>query len=79
MVFGLGYIYQISSTAVSGYEIHDLEVQVENLEKEIQKLEVEVADQGTMKNIQAKLENVEMVAVAHIEYYEAEDVMMAKR
>lgn len=78
-VFTIGYVYQISSIATSGYKIHDLEVQIKELKREIQKIEVENADFGTMKNIQTRLDSLNMVAVVDIEYYNNLDSMVAKR
>ena len=70
VVFAAGYVYQISSTAVSGYAINDLQKQVAVLQKDIQKIEVEQADYGSMKNIQSRADSLGMVAVASADYYE---------
>lgn len=80
VVFAAGYVYQISSTAVSGYTINDLQKQVETLQKDIQKVEVEQADYGSMKNIQSRADSLGMVALANPEYYQAPDqTAMARR
>lgn len=63
-----GYVVKISSTAVSGYEIHDLEEQAQGLEKEISKLEIELADYSSLKNIETRLANMDMVEVEKISY-----------
>jgi len=63
-----GYVMKTSSTAVSGYEIHDLEEQVSGLEKEISKLEIELADYSSLQNIEARLASTDMVEVSKISY-----------
>jgi len=63
-----GYVVKISSTAVSGYEIHDLEEKVGSLEKEISKIEIELADYGSLQNIEIRLASTDMIEVNKISY-----------
>jgi len=76
---GVGYIFQVSSTAVSGYEINSLQNQSDDLKKEIQKLQVEIADYSSLNSVQVRAKNLGMVAVGDIKYKTIEsNVAMAQ-
>lgn len=76
---GVGYIFQVSSTAVSGYEINGLQNQSDDLKKEIQKLQVEIADYSSLNSVQKRATNLGMVAMGDIKYKTVEsNVAMAQ-
>jgi hypothetical protein len=66
-IFGGAYIFNISGSAMSGYQIKVLNDKTESLQAEVQKLEVQIADNSSINSIAtrvAKLNMVESVGVA---------------
>ncbi|MFH1286226.1 MAG: hypothetical protein ABII02_00555 [Candidatus Magasanikbacteria bacterium] len=68
VVFGVLYLFQTNAVSSRGYELSDLESQIESLEKETQKLEVEISKYRSMESIQERLEGMEMVVAGNIDY-----------
>jgi len=67
-IFGIMYLLQTSSVSTKGYEISDLENQIRLLEEASQKIEFEIATQQSMKNIQQRLQDTELVVANDVEY-----------
>jgi hypothetical protein len=67
-MFGFLYLLQTSTVSSKGYELSDLESRVQNLERDTQRLEVEIAAYRSMRSIQDRLENMDMVVADHVEY-----------
>jgi cell division protein FtsL len=68
MIFAVMYLIQVSSVSTKGYEISDLEGQIQELQQENQKLDYKIATYRSMKSIQERLQNTEMVPVNNVEY-----------
>jgi len=68
LILGVVYLLQTTFLSTKGYEITELDKKIENLEQENQKLEFEIASNSSMKNIQERLQNSNMVAVNNVEY-----------
>ena len=69
LVFGVLYLMQTSSLSTKGYEINDLEKQIQALEQENQKLGFEVATHRSMNSIQNRLAGLSMVEAGNnVEY-----------
>ncbi len=69
LVFGLMYVVQTSSLSTKGYEINDLEKQIQVLEQENQRLELQIASNRSMNSIQERLVGLNMVeAGGSVEY-----------
>lgn len=64
----LGYVLQISQTAVSGYEIHSLEKEVASLDRDNQKLTVDVARYSSLSSITERIPDTKMVQVSNVNY-----------
>lgn len=67
-LFGVLYVVQTSSASTKGYEIRDLEGQIQSLEHETQRLEFEIATNRSMQSIQTRLAMMNMVPADNIEY-----------
>ena len=66
-IFGGAYIFNISASATSGYQMKVLNDKTESLAAEVQKLQVQIADNSSINSIAtrvAKLNMVESVGVA---------------
>ena len=68
ILFGVLYLLQTGITATGGYQIHDLEKQVDALSTDIQKVEIAVAEESAMPNIQKRLSSVNIVPVEQIKF-----------
>ncbi len=68
IVFGIGYVFQMSSLSTSGYVIQDLEKQIAGLNSEQQKLDVAVATGQSMASIQERLPHLRLTPIAKIEH-----------
>ena len=68
MVFGVLYVMQTSSLSTKGYEISDLEQQIEVLEQDNQKLEFQIATHRSMDSIQTRLASMNLVSSDNVEY-----------
>jgi hypothetical protein len=65
------YVARISVISVKGYDISNLEHQVKTLQEENQKIEFDIANKGSMQNIQARLQGIPFVPVEKPEYVQA--------
>jgi len=71
LVLGGGFMYVVKTSSLStkGYEINDLEQQLELLEQENQRLELQIASYRSMNSIQNRLVSLNMVeAGGNVEY-----------
>jgi allophanate hydrolase subunit 1 len=78
VVFSSAYIFQTSSTGVSGYKLHELENNIAQLNGEIQKLETESISYSSIKNIQERVKSTDMVAVARINHLTPMEVVAVR-
>jgi hypothetical protein len=63
----VAYMMRVNSVAASGYEIRDLEKQVNELNDQVGDLQIKIADAGAMTNIEKRLPELNLVAIAKIE------------
>lgn len=77
LILGIFYVVQINATATKGFEIKNLEKQVEALKEEQRKMEVSVVEKSSLSAIQPRIGKMGMVKVANMEYLNSEDVAMA--
>ena len=78
-VFGIMYVVQTSSISTKGYEINDLEGQIQVLEQENQKLEFEIATHRSMKSIQERLDGLGLVMADRVDYATLVGTAVARR
>jgi hypothetical protein len=71
----LGYIVQISQSAVSGYEIHSLEKEVSVLDHDNEQMEVAIAEFSSLSSINQRLADTHMVPAHKITFLHAEDTL----
>lgn len=67
-LFGTMYVLQTTAVSTKGYVISDLERQVRTLKQETKQLNVDIATHSSMKSIQARLENHNLVSVGQVTY-----------
>jgi len=80
VVLGVGYVFQTSAMATSGYIVHDLEREVASLESETEKIETQVASYQSMTSIQKRLVQTDYVSARPTKYLKVStDTSVAKR
>ncbi len=68
MFLSAAYMIRINSVSASGYEIHNLEKQVDEMGNQVQDLQIKIADAGSMTNIEKRLPELNLVAVTKVQH-----------
>lgn len=68
IIFGLAYFWQINNISTQGFQMKELEKNIQLLKEENQKLELEAARQQSMLNIDEQVQELGLVAVDKVEY-----------
>lgn len=79
LLFGIAYIVNTTSSATSGYQMHELEKKMSALETEVQKLQVEIADNSSMSSISSRLVKLNMTEVSNVKYLTVKNSPVAKK
>lgn len=77
-LFSIAYIVNTTSSATSGYQMHELEKKMSLLEVEVQKLQVEIADNSSMSSISSRLVKLNMAEVGSVKYLTIKNTPVAK-
>ena len=77
-LFSAAYIVNITSSATSGYQMHELEKKTLALEMEVRKLEVEIADNSSMSSIASRLVKLNMVEASGMMFLADKNSSVAK-
>lgn len=77
-IFSAAYIVNMTSSATSGYQMHELEKKTMALEMEVKKLEVEIADNSSMTSIASRVGKIDMVEAPAMTYLAAKTNPVAK-
>ena len=78
LLFSFAYIINTTSSATSGYQMHELEKKTSSLETEVQKLQVEIADNSSMSSISSRLVKLNMTEANSIKYLTIKNTAVAK-
>lgn len=79
LLFGFLYLFQTSSVSLQGYDITDMQKQVQTLERENQALDLRVAELRSMGSIQERLKNLHLVAATDVQYVNPPGMVVARR
>ncbi|MCA9365159.1 MAG: hypothetical protein KC736_04660 [Candidatus Moranbacteria bacterium] len=72
IISGAGYLYAINDNAVSGTNIRDLEREIATLQRNNTHLKVEAAQLRSLKNVEEKTDELEMIETEEVDYIEEE-------
>lgn len=78
-VFSVLYIIETNAVSTKGFAISDLERKIETLEQEQQRLNVEIAKSRSMKSVEERLQKMNMVAAADVQYVSVVGTAVARR
>lgn len=73
VVLGGFYVYQINQLAVLGYEVKNGEKENIKLQKEVTQLKIDVEKMKMSDNLQAKIQDLNMVQSKNVSYVYASD------
>ena len=73
------YLLQVNAIAAKGFEIRDLESQVNILDEENEKLSVRVVELKAMTELDDKVAELNMVPIDSIVYYDTAGQVVARR
>jgi hypothetical protein len=73
------YVVRLSTVSIKGYDISALQKEVNVLQSEQERLEFEIAKNGSMQNIQARLKNATFVPVEQPEFASLDAPIIAHR
>lgn len=65
---GVFYIFEVNNLATKGYEIKNIEAQLEKLKKENENLNIRAAELKSMYNIEEKTKDLNMIAPKDVSY-----------
>jgi len=76
--FGIFFVVQTNTVSTKGFEISDLEKQIQTLKQENRTLEFQIAESGSMDSIQARVAELHMIPVDQIVYVTPVGTSVAK-
>lgn len=79
VIFSLAYFWQVTSLSIKGFQIKNLDKQIQQLKKDNQKLELEITVEEAMMNVDARIKSLNLVAVQKVEYLNAVSPVVALR
>lgn len=68
IIFSLAYFWQVTSLSIKGFQIKDLDKQIQQLKKDSQKMELEITVEKSMMNVDERVKGLNLVAVQNVEY-----------
>ena len=71
------YLFQVNSLATKGYEIRELESQIEEVRQKNQQLQLAVAELESLESVKNKVAELNMVAVGKADFINAAPVVVA--
>jgi len=77
LIVSLLYLFQVNSLATKGYEIKDLEEKAAELRAKNKALELQITELRSTERITREIKNLDMVAVARVEYLKANGTSVA--
>ena len=79
IIFSSAYFWQVTSLSMKGYQIKNLDKQIQQLKKDSQGLELEVTAEKSMLNVDERVKGLNLVAVQKVEYLNVVSPVVALR
>jgi hypothetical protein len=76
---GFSYLFYVNQTATGSFAIKGLESHITELQDASKKLELQTAEMQSLSNVEAGIQDLQMVAVSRIEYLPAVGAAVAVR
>lgn len=68
LLLGFWYVGQTNTLSAKGFALRDLEKQLSQLQSENRRLDAELAEQQSLRNLEARMHEVNLVPVGQVEY-----------
>ncbi len=68
LLLGFWYVGQTNALSAKGFALRDLEKQLSELQTANRRLDVELAEQQSLRSLEARLHEVNLVPVGQVEY-----------
>lgn len=78
-MFGVLYVVEVSAISAKGYDIADLQKQIDALGREHERLTVEIAKNQSMASVVDRLPALGFVEAADVRYIETSAITVARR
>jgi hypothetical protein len=75
---GSYYLYQVNDLATKGYEIKDMEIEIQQLQKENKKMQIKEIELRSMYNLEKATENLDLVNAQNVTYVEMKSPVAMK-
>ena len=76
---GFLYLIEVNSAATKGYEIKDLEKEMDQLKEKNEKLRLSVIELQSIQKVNERVADLSMVAIKNVEYASADSAMAIAR
>ncbi len=70
IIAGSFYLYQVNDLATKGFEVRDLEKQIQNLQKNGKQMQIREVELRSMYNIEKSTQELDLVSPSNITYLE---------
>ena len=78
LVTGVGYLVQVNGAVAKGYAIREMETKISQLQAQGSELKLSALELESMQNVQAKVDQLGMVAVGDLDYLTPTPVAVAR-
>ncbi|HYE59706.1 MAG TPA: septum formation initiator family protein [Candidatus Kapabacteria bacterium] len=79
ILFGVLYILETSAISTKGYEMSDLQKQIQELEQENERIDVAIADHRSMESIERRVKDLNLVLAGDVTYVSPVGTAVARR
>jgi hypothetical protein len=78
LLAGTFYLYQVNDLATKGYEIRDIENQIQTLEKDSKKMKIKEVELRSMYNIEKSTQELNLISPQNVTYVEMDSSVAMK-
>ncbi|HLN18882.1 MAG TPA: hypothetical protein VK255_01800 [Patescibacteria group bacterium] len=75
---GAYYLYQVNDLATKGYEIKDMETQIQQLQKEGKKMQIREIELRSMYNLEKATQDLDLINAQNVTYVEMKSPVAMK-
>jgi len=73
------YLFQVNTIAAKGFHVRELEKQISQVKENNEKLKLQVVEMRSMTDLSERVENLQMVEVDKITYYDTAGQVVARK
>jgi len=73
------YLFEVNRIAAQGFQIRELENQIYSMQEENEKLSIQMVEMQSMSAVESRIENMAMIPVDNIAYYDSASPVVARK